>query len=339
MPRRQNKQLPRGAAAVVAALLARKEPLQLLQIGANDGGGASTSNDPVQSLLKHTNVHAVLVEPNPPVFSLLRRNLRASLGADLDARVRTRNVAVCPAASAPLNTTFYVVREAFERDYPNAPHWAKFQVSSMLRANTERGVAISLEVAMGSRSLPKARAVALAPSYVRPVTVVCDTPSSLMAAAGLSSGAVDVLAVDVEGLDVEVVTAFAALAGFRPSLLTFESKLAAHESPRELARLVGSLEGLGYETSCRGRPPLPLCPGEDAFAWRRRLPLTNSSPRARASSGEASGPGTTPCTQEDGCCTRYPRFCGQCTWANGCCARHPRAEACVRTRSVAARAG
>ena len=51
------RNMPNSAAAVVHALLTQRRRLRLLQIGANDASD-STSNDPVQGMLRHHAVRA-----------------------------------------------------------------------------------------------------------------------------------------------------------------------------------------------------------------------------------------------------------------------------------------
>ena len=139
--------MPLGAARVVHSLLNRPHPrLTMLQIGANDGN-IGASNDPVQGMLRHTAVRAVLVEANPIIFVDLQQNLRNALGASAlsTGRVVPRNVAACPHVKESTNLTFYVVDESFQTQFTNAPHWATKQISSVFRANVETGVRLALE--------------------------------------------------------------------------------------------------------------------------------------------------------------------------------------------------
>lgn len=304
MPRM--RALPLPAQRVVSELLTRQLPTQLVQIGANDAS-ASTSNDPVQVLLRDARVHALLVEPNPTVFADLQHNLR-SQGLLPGSRVAALNLATCPLASS--NITFYVVDERFKAEFPRAPHWAVKQLGSVYRANTELGVATALEKALGLRH---DEAIRSAPKYVRPITVPCLTPTMLLQRAGIdTAAAIDILAVDVEGLDIDLVSSFLALPSFRARLITFEAAIARFDKPERLQRLLRALMARGYQTSCHGH----VCEAKDAFAWR---PVDASA----AANLDAHLPPTQLAHQ-------FPP--GGCTWANGCCKRHERLPVCASTR-------
>jgi hypothetical protein len=298
---------PPSARLVLHDLLRMGREVQMLQIGANDGSAAS--NDPVQGLLLHPRIRAILVEPNPAVHRALQANLRARLGAKAleSGRVRTVNRAVCSEEGArwsgARNITFHMVSAGFQAAFPSAPHWALYQLGSLQRTYTVSGLATYLARA---RSLDRDAAEALAEKHVDAVAVECLTPAALLRTAQISPSAVDVFATDVEGLDVAVVGGFLALGqSFSPAFLSFEAKVAAASTPAALRTLLGDLSRRGYRLSCRG----VSCSSDDAFAWR------NASTRRNATDGH---PATRAAAIPD------VRFAPACLVHNGCCKRHPR---------------
>ena len=86
--------------------------------------------------------------------------------------------------------------------------------------------------------------------FVAKVNVPCLTPNSILRRGAWSALSVDVLMVDTEGMDAEVVRAWMATPGFRPSLLVYEH---THLAKRKKKALLGELGGLGYNCSV-GRP-------------------------------------------------------------------------------------
>ena len=105
---RGSPRVPTSLALAQELLLAcsRDGSLQLVQVGAHSGDFNQTQHaDPVRPALRHllTNplTRALLIEPNPPVYNELVRNVDAHF-KDPDravSRIQTRNVAVCPSFS------------------------------------------------------------------------------------------------------------------------------------------------------------------------------------------------------------------------------------------------
>ena len=227
--------------------------LLVVNIGSNVGDfDASRLNDMCESgrraltrLLAAPDLLTLLVEPNPTAYRELER---AAAGQRSDRKVhRTVQAAVCPAQSGTV--PFYAVSEAYARDYPDSPLWARGEINSLSYNNTHRG----LWFAKPRNVTRKRWRTGEAARYVETLRVRCLTPQALLREAGLSADAVDVLALDLEGLDGEVLRAFLALPGFRPRLVIFESNILLQRSPTLTQRLFRSLSRRGY-TLAAARP-------------------------------------------------------------------------------------
>lgn len=228
----------------------------LLQVGACDGdfSGESFSDDPVQNfLLAESQMRAVLVEPNPEVFGMLEKNVLSHFGED--GRVLPVNVAVSvsPEAASAGKVPFYVVSPRLATDHPQrAPHWARYQLSSMDR---EHVIGHHAFIGLSREEFS---------AYVDEIAVPCRTPADLLQEAALAPEAVNILVVDTEGFDAQIVQAFMQVPGFSPRVLIFE---AAHLESSELRRLLTFLADQGYQIAAVRSKLRPGEPG-DMVAWR-----------------------------------------------------------------------
>lgn len=188
--------------------------VSVLQVGACDGEWADT-NDPVQPLLSDPGVKALLLEPVPPHFEELRRRVMALPYAE--GRLLPVNAALCPSGGAK-SLPFYAVSPRYAVDHPEAPHWAKREIGSLLRSHLEK------------HRIPD--------EYIEEIPVPCRTPAETFQEAGApvkQPANLDVLLVDAEGMDAEVVKGFLELPGFRPSMIVFERQHISVTKRKELA--------------------------------------------------------------------------------------------------------
>eukprot|EP00746_Dinoflagellata_sp_MGD_P109785 gnl/MRDRNA2_/MRDRNA2_470625_c0_seq1.p1 gnl/MRDRNA2_/MRDRNA2_470625_c0~~gnl/MRDRNA2_/MRDRNA2_470625_c0_seq1.p1 ORF type:complete len:376 (-),score=69.20 gnl/MRDRNA2_/MRDRNA2_470625_c0_seq1:33-1160(-) len=226
--KKKNPQKTWLAEEIQAFVKERNRHLSFLQVGACDGDfNTSTSNDPLQKALSNSLISAALIEPNPPVFETLQHNVKAFFG--LTPRIRAFNMAVCPSESGKV--PFYVISPKFAIDYPDAPHWAKFQLSSM-----------SYKQVLKSHEVLK-----LPPEewsrYIQELMVPCNTPTDLLNVVGFGAQQVDVLQVDAEGYDGQIIHSFLDLRGFDPHIIIFEM---VHLAAGELNVLRRVLRHRGY---------------------------------------------------------------------------------------------
>jgi FkbM family methyltransferase len=231
-------------------------PIQrLVQIGANDGSN-SANDDIVRNLLADDNTYALLVEPNPQVFDMLKSNIATMYNNT--ARITPMNALVCPKGA---DLTFFVVNEKLGEDYPDAPHWVRYQLSSLKRESVAKGLQGFLNQMRRSQEFKGSRA----PAYIKDVTISCTPFLSVLEQGGFAPQDVDVLAVDTEGYDAKVVTSALIVPGFLPKTIIFEAKgLPADERNA----LLDMLEGRGYTTDCPkvGSVRRKTCPRDDVVA-------------------------------------------------------------------------
>ena len=157
----------------IAELIAERGEagITLLQVGANDASANPAEVDfGVRRALADPRVRAVLVEANPLVFASLETNLARDFGYEAGhgggGRITALNMAVCGRADGAAvgdddggdgdggdsdggdaggrNLTFYVVSPRLRADFPTAPHWVQYQLSSFDHASIHRGVAMFL---------------------------------------------------------------------------------------------------------------------------------------------------------------------------------------------------
>ena len=110
------------------------EDLFCIEIGANDGNFID-SNDPLlKHLVENKESGGILVEPVPTLFQKLSKvfeerdeiqTLNAVVGNKIDRR------------------PFYFASEKFAMDYPNAPHWKKYQLASFDPSRLLRNVGVT----------------------------------------------------------------------------------------------------------------------------------------------------------------------------------------------------
>lgn len=190
-----------AAQQLLEAAARRDRGLSVLQVGACDGAWADT-NDPVQPLLSDPRVRALLLEPAPPQWAELRQRVMALPGAE--GRLLAVNAALCPSGGAT-SLPFYAVSSRYAVDHPEAPHWAKKEIGSLMRSHLEK------------HRIPA--------EYIEEISVPCRTPAQIFEEAGSPVKRprdLDVLLVDAEGMDADVVNAFLELPELRPTMLVFE---------------------------------------------------------------------------------------------------------------------
>jgi len=237
------------AAPLWQKLLEGKDYVNLVQIGACDGDfGSTSSNDPVQHfMMNEPKIRALLVEASPSTYETLRRKV-----ADLhEDRLRTVNAAVAPFLQEKV--PFYVVSKHFQEDYPRkAFHWAMWQLNSM-----DRDHVLKHHVHLGLTEEEFN-------PYILEIQVDCKTPAILLEEVDLSPKEVNILAIDAEGLDVQILQAFLKLPGFDPSMIFCE---VAHVDPDIFHDLRCSLETRGYHLGRVGSEMTEDGLG-DLLAWK-----------------------------------------------------------------------
>lgn len=295
MPRKPRRP-PRVSTAVALAgeLLSLKQSVHFVQVGAHFGDfnvsqlrtgvRGDSARRAVFHLLESSRTRAVLVEPHPMAFNVLLDGVRAHKSSSSEM-VSAVNGAVCPYTPEYRNVTnvdFHVISPRFHQDYPNAPFWARSELSSLSKGAILRGVAVVVK--------PKDPA-----PYVMTLRVKCYHPHELLLAATIAPQTLDALVVDTEGLDVAIVDSFLSIPAVQPSLIIFEAHIVGR---RELRLLLDNLRGRGYKLDCCGCTPLklrdPLAPhnpinwseikkcdsGWNAIAWDpARLNLTTAVQR------------------------------------------------------------
>eukprot|EP00435_Cladocopium_sp_Y103_P062744 s96_g24.t1 len=79
--------------------------------------------------------------------------------------------------------------------------------------------------------------------YIEEIKVACKTPAVLLEEANLQPSEVDILAIDAEGLDVQILKLFLKLPNFDPAVIFCE---VTHVDPVSLDQLTQQLQGCGY---------------------------------------------------------------------------------------------
>jgi len=243
-PGRRPKQ-PSTASLLVEAALLSRVGLRIVQVGANLGDFDRSHHtrlardDPVREamlrLLEADATHAVLVEANPPVHAALQEGLRRSASAQRHA---TANVAVCTQARSGTAHFYTVLQDRLLRDFPQAPRWARSELSSLDSRSVLAGVGLVVGRENASR-------------YVGALDVPCLTPSDLLRNVSIPPSALDVLVVDAEGSDVGIVQAFFDAAA-RPRLIFFEIDTARYHEKAQTRKLLAQLVRSGYHVYCCG---------------------------------------------------------------------------------------
>ena len=169
---------------VIGNVSQTSSPLQVLQIGANDG----VANDPVHDLITSEGTEAVLLEPQPAPF------------AKLEALHRNRPAVTC-ARVALADTDGYITMYV--------PHFEKEAPSRYSRI-----------ASFSKRTIAKHRAaIRRAGGTIRALDVPTISAQTLVARYNLHT--CDVVAIDTEGFDAEAVQLLLS-AGLRPKLLLYE---------------------------------------------------------------------------------------------------------------------
>ena len=184
-----------------------REPIEFLQIGANDG----MSCDPIREFVIRGGWSGIAIEPLGPIHARLMRNYARY------PRVRTMNCAISYGASRTL-TLYCVTEEALARH----PGYASMVSSSSMH---------HLE-----RLLPGITA-----SEIVARTIECVTVEEALARHGMSR--VDFLHLDVEGHEANILLN-ADLAALAASYVLYEH---VHLAREEGAAVRARLRALGYE--------------------------------------------------------------------------------------------
>jgi len=185
--------------------LREPKPCFVLQVGANDG----RSGDPLFELIVEHDLPALLVEPLPDAFALLRANYgeRANLSFEN-----------CAISEVDGSRTMWRLRAAEE--VPEwARQWASFDREVFLR---------------NCRRVPNYR------RYVETLQVPSMSFPSLLAKHGVEE--VGLLQIDTEGFDHEILR-LALAAGLRPDIIGYEH---AHLSTPARNRCIELLSAHGY---------------------------------------------------------------------------------------------
>jgi len=216
----------------VQELFAAGGDIHAIIVGANDGDSVRT-NDPVYDALSNTNVKALMVEPNPPIYKILVRNLQKF---QQPARLQPLNFAICPDKKGTV--PFYVVSPHFREKFPNAAHFATFSgISSMNKTHLLKHWQYLKGQVKSQKEFE---------AFIDEIQVPCQTPSDLMTRDNFKPQQVDLLMVDVEGFDAKVVTSFMAQKAFKPKIIIFEH---LHLSRAEYSNVQTLLRHRGYAIS------------------------------------------------------------------------------------------
>eukprot|EP01062_Namystynia_karyoxenos_P063719 TRINITY_DN56510_c0_g1_i1.p1 TRINITY_DN56510_c0_g1~~TRINITY_DN56510_c0_g1_i1.p1 ORF type:complete len:359 (+),score=75.58 TRINITY_DN56510_c0_g1_i1:119-1195(+) len=186
-----------------------------LQVGGNDGDW-KRSNDILQPYIANGVWAAVIVEPIPWIAEALRANTKSWRTA-----VHVRECVVCNSSEGHL--TLYAVAPEYAREFPDAPHWKKFQI-----AGTKYDAVLGMLTNKKSDynvadACPPTQVKQKNCRYIKRVDAPCCAASSLLAEPLLQGRPMDVLAVDAEGVDSAIVQLLIN-AGARPLVILMESK-------------------------------------------------------------------------------------------------------------------
>lgn len=210
--------------AALQTLLACRESIRIVQIGANDG----CINDPVYNFVKSApdRVDIVLVEPQEDLIPYLRQSYAFHPNATI----------VQGAVGPPGTLELYAVDRAYwsalkpisyARDWPD--YRAPTGVTSAERAHVHKWLTQHLKRPDD------------ADEAIRKFKVPCMDVAGLIAETGSEKG-IDVLQIDAEGFDDEVIYN-ANLETLGPSVINFE---VAHMPKDRLSSLAAHLQRHGY---------------------------------------------------------------------------------------------
>jgi FkbM family methyltransferase len=227
---RANLQHRLSSDPLVQNLFKEKRNISVIVVGANDGSGQQ-SNDPLIDGLSSSNVRALMVEPNPPVFKKLETNLKTFPDS---TRLQPLNVAICPDKKGEV--PFYVISSRLKSQCPEAPRWAFDELSSMDSSLITKYWYYLWKC--GFKREDDFRA------FVDEIQVPCWTPKDVMRLDHFGPHQIDFLMVDAEGFDAKIVTAFMSHPDFNPKILVYEHK---HLPQAEADTLVALLKKRGYD--------------------------------------------------------------------------------------------
>merc|ERR1712224_698298 len=134
-----------------------------------------------------------------------------------EGRLLPVNAALCPSGSAK-SLPFYAVSPRYAADHPEAPHWAKREIGSLLRSHLEK------------HRIPD--------EYIEEIPVPCRSALEIFQEVGAPVAQpedLDVLLVDAEGMDGEIVSAFLELPRFRPAMIVFERQHMSADNRKKLS--------------------------------------------------------------------------------------------------------
>ena len=230
----------------------------LVQVGANDG---SPQNDRlVHDYLRRNTTRALLIEGNPNVFELLKKNIGSIYHDREFRRLVPVNSVVCEEGN---HVQFWIPAANFSSAFPEAPHWVKYQLSSINRESIVSGLRLFLK----RRGLSPEDAEL----YIEPLKVACSPLSSILLRNGVKDFRdVDVLAIDAEGYDAHILMdTLEGSSELTPRVIVFEQKVAAGLYPEKLNAVLDLLSARGYQFDCdkTNRSPLRYsCRHEDVTA-------------------------------------------------------------------------
>ena len=227
--------LHRGVRALlthsVDAWVARQDHLRLIQVGTND----EVMADPVHEIVKQAKVTSVLAEPVPYTFTRLAMTYEAY------PQVTCRQVAVVPMEGVPTVPFFYFAPKPGLRWDDVYSGWA----------STKR------------EHLEKFRP--FVPDFDQLISTE-NVPATTLAQLFRETNwpGVDLLQIDVEGLDVALVSSIP-FEQWAPRLIRFEH---IHGDRRELDALLERLHAEGYRTFSHGFDTLCVRKAEmPSFRW------------------------------------------------------------------------
>ena len=138
--------------------------------------------------------------------------------------------------------------EAFLRDFPTAPHFMRYQISSLSRKQVESARGLLNQRRVGGKNSSRFNlSSAEFSSYIEARKVPCLTPAIFMRTADVEPSRVDVLVVDAEGFDAHIVQSFLAVPAFQPKAIVFEW---VHIKQSDRRPLLANLTAKGYTTNC-----------------------------------------------------------------------------------------
>ena len=187
------------AEILIRSILSSKKDAVVVQIGAFDG----KSNDFLFDYLRKFPARALMVEPQPEAFSVLKRNYKGVKGVIFEQAAISHEDGTMD---------LYRIKEAYHGSFRLAPQLASFNKAHLQNA-------LSVEHLVG---LPDDR-----DTCIESIPVAAITMSSLFRKHGISS--IDILQIDTEGFDYEILKMMN-FSEVKPYLINFEVAHLSHET-------------------------------------------------------------------------------------------------------------